>query len=332
MSNIIRLAGLGLAMIVGALANAGSASAADMSCAGKHFVFFPGGGEGDAFATIVYNGAKLAAQQTGCDVEYVWSDWNPQKMVQQLSEAIARKPTGIAVMGHPGDEAMDALIDQAEKAGIIVTAQNVSLPKAEGAYKSNGFGYVGAELYQAGWAAGDATIKKCGLKSGDEILVWGLLGQPGRGERTRGAKEAAEKAGLKVDYLEISDAVNKDGSQGIPVFASFVAAHPGLKALVTDHGVLTGTVPALMKGANKAPGAICAGGFDMSAATVQGIKDGYIAVVLDQQPFLQGYLPVLQLYLTAKYGFAGLHIDTGAALITKDNVGPVADLAKDAIR
>jgi simple sugar transport system substrate-binding protein len=126
--------------------------------------------------------------------------------------------------------------------------------------------------------------------------------------------------------------VNKDTSAAIPVFSSFAASHPKLKAIITDHGVLTGTVPALMRAANKAPGAICAGGFDLSAATVQGIKDGYIAVVLDQQPFLQGFLPIMQLYLTSKFGFAGLHIDTGAALITKANVDPVAALAKEAIR
>ena len=79
-----------------------AAHAADMSCAGKNFVFFPGGPEGGAFASIVYAGAKAAADQTGCHVDYVWSDWNPQKMVQQFSEAIARKPTGISIMGHPG--------------------------------------------------------------------------------------------------------------------------------------------------------------------------------------------------------------------------------------
>ena len=53
-----------------------------MSCAGKNFVFFPGGPEGGPFASIVYAGAKAAADQTGCKVDYVWSDWNPQKMVQ----------------------------------------------------------------------------------------------------------------------------------------------------------------------------------------------------------------------------------------------------------
>ena len=119
-----------------------SAHAADMSCAGKSFVFFPGGAEGDSFASIVYAGAKQAADQTGCHVDYVWSDWNPQKMVQQFSEAIARKPTGISIMGHPGQEALGPLIDQAEKAGIIVTTSNVDLPDKEAQYKANGFGYI----------------------------------------------------------------------------------------------------------------------------------------------------------------------------------------------
>ena len=111
----VAAAGLGLL-----LASSG-AQAADMSCAGKNFVFFPGGPEGGSFASIVYAGAKAAADQTGCHVDYVWSDWNPQKMVQQFSEAIARKPTGISIMGHPGEEALGPLIDQAEAAGIIVT-------------------------------------------------------------------------------------------------------------------------------------------------------------------------------------------------------------------
>ncbi len=63
-----------------------------------------------------------------------------------------------------------------------------------------------------------------------------------------------------------------------------------------------------------------------------GIQDGSIAVVLDQQPFLQGFIPIMQLYLTSKFGFAGMNIDTGAALITKDNIAAVADLAKEGIR
>jgi simple sugar transport system substrate-binding protein len=54
--------------------------------------------------------------------------------------------------------------------------------------------------------------------------------------------------------------------------------------------------------------------------------------VLDQQPFLQGFLPIVQICLSAKYGFAGLHIDTGASIITKDNIDFVAPLAEQGIR
>jgi simple sugar transport system substrate-binding protein len=311
---------------------ASPAYAVDMSCAGKNFVFFPGGPEGGAFASIVYAGAKAAADQTGCHVDYVWSDWNPQKMVQQLSEAIARKPTGISIMGHPGEEALGPLIDQAEKDGIIVTTSNVDLPNIEAEYKAEGFGYIGAQLHAAGMSLGTAAVNVCGLKSGDTAFVWGLLGQAGRGQRTQGVLDALKAAGVKVEYQEISDAINADSTQGIPVFASFVASHPDIKAAITDHGALTATLPAYMNAAGKQPGEICGAGFDLSAPIVKGVEDGYIAVVLDQQPFLQGYLPIIQLYLTSKFGFAGMNVDTGAALITKQNIAAVADLAAAGIR
>jgi len=332
MRKLVQVAGLCVAVAAGSLSLAGPAKAVDMSCTGLHFVFFPGGAEGDAFASIVYNGAKLAAQQTGCQVDYVWSEWNPQKMVQQLSEAIARKPTGISIMGHPGEQALAPLVDQAEKAGIIVTDANVDLPNIEAKYNAEGFGYVGALQYSAGAGLGKAAIQACGLKSGDEVFLWGLLGQAGRGERTKGVKDVLEKAGMKVDYVEISDAINKDAAQAIPDFTSFVAAHPGLKAFVFDHGNLTSATPALLKAANKQPGQICGAGFDLSPATALAVQDGSVAVVADQQPFLQGYLSIISMYLTAKYGFAGLHVDSGAAYVTKANIAMVAPLAKEVIR
>ncbi|SER10654.1 monosaccharide ABC transporter substrate-binding protein, CUT2 family [Faunimonas pinastri] len=310
----------------------GTAQAADMSCQGKNFVFFPGGSEGDSFASIVYNGAALAAQQTGCHVEYVWSDWNPELIVQQFSQAIGRSPTGIAVMGHPGDAALDPLIDRARKQGILVTTQNVDLPKAEEKYKGQGFGYVGAKNYSAGENLGDAAVKTCGLKQGDTAFVWGLLGQEARGLRTKGVIDAFKKSGVDVKYLEIADNINKDAAQGIPIFASFMAANPSIKAVVTDHGALTAMLPSYLKAAGKKPGEVCGTGFDLSAATSQGIKDGYITAVLDQQPFLQGYLSIIQLYLTSKFGFAGMDIDTGAAIIDKSNIDAVAPLTTDAIR
>ena len=321
-----------IALVASCLAVSAPAAAADMSCEGKRFVFFPGGPEGGSFASIVYNGAVLGAEHTGCKVEYVWSDWNPAKMVQQFKEAIARRPDGIALMGHPGEAALGNLVDEARAKGIIVTTQNVDLPVSESKYKADGMGYVGATLYEAGVSLGRGAVRECSLESGDQALVWGLLGQEARGQRTKGVIDALEAAGLQVEYLEISDATNKDAVNGVPVFTSFAASHPDLKAVVTDHGALTATLGTYLRSAGKQPGDVCGAGFDLSAVTSQGIGEGYIDVVLDQQPFLQGYLPIVQLYLTSKFGFAGMNIDTGAALVTARNIDLVAPLAAEAIR
>ena len=68
-------------------------------CSNVKIVFFPGGPEGGVFAVNVYNGAVQAAKDLGAQVSYVWSNWDPQKMIQQFSESAATKPDGIAVMG-----------------------------------------------------------------------------------------------------------------------------------------------------------------------------------------------------------------------------------------
>jgi len=303
----------------------------------KHFsdvsiVFFPGGSEGDSFASVVYNGAVAAANDLGCKVDYMWSGWQPDKMVSQFKDAIAMRPTGIAIMGHPGDDAFAPLVDEARAAGIIVTSQNSGLPTIEDKYKADGFGYVGQELYPSGEMLAKAAILRSGAQAGDTAIVWGLLGQEGRGQRTAGVVDAFEAAGLKVAYYEISDAVNADAAQGTSVFAGFVAANPDAKIVVTDHGALTSTVGTYLSAAGKAPGDIYAAGFDLSAATVEAINSGYLGCILDQQPWLQGYLPILQICLSAQYGFAGMHIDTGASIIDKDNIALVAPLAEQGIR
>jgi simple sugar transport system substrate-binding protein len=284
------------------------------------------------FANNVYNGAKAAQADLGPKVDYVFSDWDPQKMIQQFKEAAATKPDGIAVMGHPGDESFDSLIIDAEKNGILVTSQNTTLPKMEAAYAGNGFGYVGQDLYGAGFALGNEAVKRFGLKAGDKAMVWGLLSQPTRGERTKGAKEALEKAGLKVDYLEIDAATNKDPAAGTATFTGYVSANPDVKLIITDHGGLTATAETYLKAAGKKAGDIHIAGFDLSPATVTAVKGGWTELVIDQQPWLQGYLPILQLCLTKTYGFSGLHIDTGGGFVHKDNIDFLAPLAAKEIR
>jgi simple sugar transport system substrate-binding protein len=308
------------------------AAATGKWCSNVHIVFFPGGPQGGVFAVNVYNGAVQAQNDLGPKVDYVWSNWDPQTMITQFRTSAATKPDGIAVMGHPGDEAFDALIDDAEKQGIIVTSQNTPLPKAQAKYAANGFGYVGAQLYQAGYDLGTEAFKRSGLKAGDRAMVWGLKSQPTRGQRTQGVIDALTKAGMTVDYIEIDAATNADPSAGTPTFAAYVSSHPDVKLVVTDHGGLTATAQTYLSAAGKKPGDIYLAGFDLSPATVAAIQGGWTNLVIDQQEWLQGYLPILQICLTKVYGFSGLDINTGAGFVDKSNVAFVAPLAEKNIR
>jgi len=310
----------------------GSVPTAAQFCKGMKIVFFPGGTAGGGFETVVYNGAKAAAKALGPDVTYEWSDWDPNKMITQFQQAVATKPDGIAVMGHPGDSAFDPLIDQARSQGIFVTVMNTELPKAEAKYAAQGTGYVGATLYDAGAALANEAIKRDNLASGSRVFVWGLASQPGRGERTKGIVDTLRKAGMTVDYLEINDATNKDASAGVPIFTGYVSKHPDVKAMFIDHGNLTSAIPTYMKAANLKPGSVYMAGFDMSPATVQGVQKGYISLVIDQQEWLQGYFGIEQLCLSKEYGFSGLHIDTGGGFVDKSNIDQIAPLVTKQIR
>jgi simple sugar transport system substrate-binding protein len=307
-------------------------AAEDKWCSDTKIVFFPGGSPGGPFATVVYNGALAAQADLGADVEYVWSDWNPENMVTQFAQAAALNPDGIAIMGHPGDDAFESFVDEAEAEGIIVTSSNTQLPRLQGRYGSNGFGYVGAILYDAGYALGSEAVARFGLVEGDRAFVWGLLAQAGRGERTQGVVDSLEDAGLVVDYLEIDDATNADAAAGVPQFVGYASANPDVKLVVTDHGALTSTMETYLSSAGFGPDDVIGAGFDLSGPTVEAIRSGYTDLVIDQQQWLQGYLSILQICLTDNYFFTGLHIDTGAGFAHADNVESLAELAELQIR
>ena len=322
---------LALAVMIFVFAAPSAFAKNDYSC-DKKFIFFPGGPEGGPFGTIVYNGAVAAAEHTGCHVDYYWSQWNSEIMIKQFKEAVALQPDGIAIYGFPGDAAMRPIIEEAMSMGIAITTMNTPLPELEKTYKGDGFGYAGADLYTAGYNLGAKGVEVCGLSAGDKAFVWGLASMPNRGDRTKGALDALKDLGVEIVYQEIPDNVNSDASQGIPMYVATYAANPDIKMVITDHGGLTASLPTYMKAAGHGSVDVCGAGFDLSGPITKGIKEGYIDVVIDQQPFIEGYMPIIQLYLTTKYGMAGLNMDTGAAFVTGANIDAVAPLADLQIR
>lgn len=298
----------------------------DNWCRDTDIVFFPGGPDGGPFASVVHSGAEAAAANLGANVEYVWSDWNPELMVTQFEEAVAAQPDGIAIMGHPGDEVLRDLVDDAEAQGIIVTSQNTTLPQLEAKYVGKGFGYVGAENYSAGHNLGMEAVNRFGLGAGDQALVWGLLSQGERGQRTQGVIDALDESGLFVDYLEIDNVTNAEAAAGTSTFVDYVSSNRDVDLIVTDHGALTSIHQTYLEAADLGPDDIYMVGFDLTPSTVEGIRHGWTDLVIDQQQLLQGYLPILQICLTKRFAITGLHIDTGAGFAYADNIEQLANL------
>lgn len=332
---------IGPALVIAAAAafNLGLATAAKALdptpkwCSGVKIAAFPGGPQGGVFANNVYNGFRQAEEDLGPTVTYYFSNWDPNLMLTQIKQAIATKVDGIATYGFGGDAATDPLVKKAYDEGIIFTTLNTALPKVQAEYASKGLGYVGAPNYKAGYALAEEAIKRDHLKKGDEVFVWGLKGQGGdRGQRTVGVLDAFKKAGAKVIYQEIDSATNADPNAGTATFVGIMKKHPKIKIVVTDHGGLTSNVGVYAKAASLKPGQVFFAGFDMSPNTAQAIESGYQNLVIDQQPYLQGYIPILNICLTKKYGFSGLDINTAGAFVDKSNIAAVAPLAAKEIR
>lgn len=323
------LASTALVAVVG---SALPAAAQDLLGSGVTIYMQMGGPPGGPATLPRTNGAKDAARHLGAELIEQYSGWQPDVMVQHFREALAATPDCIVAMGHPGVDALQDLVDEAQAAGIVVTVNNTPLSSLQATYGGQGMGYAGVVLYDGGQITAREMIAAGKLQPGDKALVYGLLGQGERGESDRGLKEGLEAAGLEVDYIEISPEVNADTSLAVPILVAYIESNPELKAFGTQHGGVTGQITRVLEQAGKRPGDIVVGGIDLAPATIDGLEQGYISVTLDQQLYLQGFLPVTQCVLTKAYGFAGLTTNTGAGVVTPETIGALIPLIEAGIR
>jgi len=322
-------------ILVGVAAAAVTAIAGPVSAdpIGKGLVMYMqmGGNAGDGATLARQTGAKEAAEALGVDLKAQFSKWEPETMINQFKEAMAAKPNCIEIMGHPGSVAFHDLVKQAVDEGIVVTDGNAPLTDLQKEFGPKGFGYAGVDLYAGGALTANAMIAQ-GLKAGDEAVVWGIFSHAERGVSEKGLADTLEKAGLKVDRLDIPQEVNSDPTLGIPQFAAYIQAHPNLKAIGLQHGSVTGVMPEALKKAGKKPGEIIVGGIDLAPATIDGLKSGYVSATLDQLLYLQGFVPVVQCVMTAKYKMPGLSLNTGAGAVTPKTIDALTTLIDAGIR
>jgi simple sugar transport system substrate-binding protein len=308
------------------------ARADELLGAGITMYFQMGGNPGDGSTLPRTNGARAAAAALGVRLNEQYSGWQPETMLKHFREALAASPGCIEIMGHPGNDAFASLVADAEKRGIVVTSGNSPLTRLKDQYGGAGFGYAGVDLYEGGKLTAQKMIEYGGLKKGDKALEYGLRAQAERGRSDQGLYDTLKAAGLDVDYIEISPEVDHDSSLAVPILAAYAQKHPNLKAIGTQHGNVTAFIGKALQEAGKKPGEVTVGGIDLAPATIDGLKKGWVSVALDQQLYLQGFLPVVQCVLSKRYGFAGLSINTGAGVVTPKTIGALVPLIDKGIR
>ena len=195
-----------------------------------------------------------------------------------------------------------------------------------------GGGYVGANLDPQGYALGAEAVRLSGIKPGDKAIVVADWSQENRVIRELATVRALEDAGVTVIKLTTTPEMAGDPNLAIPVISAGLIANPDVKLIGYPGGQMLGNAPTYMEAVGKKPGEIFNIGFDTSPQVVQAFDQGWVQLTSDQQPFLQGYVPILSLCGQAVYGLGPLSVDTGAGFVTKDNYKAVGALATEGLR
>ncbi len=284
---------------------------------GERYVLVSHAPDSDSWWNTVKNGIKLAGDQMGVAVEYT----NPPSgdiadMARLIDQAAASKPDGI-ITTLADFEVLKGPIRAAVDQGIDVIIMNTGTP--EQAREVGALMYVGQPEYDAGLAAG-MRAKGDGVTS--FVCVNHAIQQPTVGERCRGFAD-----GLGV---ELGDSMMDSGTDPAEIknkVLAYLSANPDTNGILTLGPVSADPTIAALK-ENGMAGQIYFGTFDLGEEIVTAIKDGTIQWGIDQQPFLQAYLPVVILTNYDRYGvLPGNNINSGPGFVTKDGLGKIEEFA-----
>ncbi len=233
------------------------------------------------------------------------------EMVSAFDSAISGGADGIAI-ALTDSSAFVGPTKQAFSKGIPVIAYNATAP---GNFPLT---YVGQDLFQSGVLMGQRIAQD--VKSG-QILVG--ISQPGGNNvqpRLDGLTSALKQAAPGVQVTSINTGAAQAGE--LNAMTAAYDGHKGAKGLYAVDAGSTASIAQLIASRNL-QGQIHAGGFDTLSDTINGVKSGALDFTIDQSAYLQGFLPVLYLYM---YRLTGTLVtppstDTGLTFVTKSNAG-----------
>lgn len=274
----------------------------------------------DPFWSVVKNGVERAAQDTGANVEYRAPEtFDMVAMSQLIDAAVNQEPDGL-VISMPDAAALGPSVENAIAAGIPVISMNAG---GDAAKELGVLLHVGQSEYDAGRAAGEKMAELGGTKA---LCVNHEVGNISLDDRCAGFEEGF---GGKVSVMPTTNDPTEIESKVMAALDS----DGDIDTVIALGASLAGEPTVAAVEAIGRSGDVLVGSFDLSGGFLQAVADGKAAFAIDQQQFLQGYLPVVFLALQAEYGLMpGGDVPSGPNLITKDKAEQVIDLSSQGIR
>jgi simple sugar transport system substrate-binding protein len=271
----------------------------------------------DSFWLIVRNGAEAAAEETQSDLEYR----SPEKfdmaaMAQLIDAAVASKPDGL-IVSIPDAAALGGPIRAAVAAKIPVISINSGLIVSK---QLGCLMHIGQEDESAGRQAGE-RMKALGVKNA--VILNQEVGNAALELRIKGFREGFEGPFHHIQVLPVT----MDFKECQDAMADYLANYPSVDGIVALGPIVAEPALQAVQSAEKT-GKIKVCTFDISPAIVQALVKKQIEFAIDQQEWLQGYLPVVFLANYEKYGsiLQNELILTGPSFVTPENAQKVVNL------
>jgi simple sugar transport system substrate-binding protein len=277
-------------------------------------------GAGDSFWAVAKRGAEQAGKDMGVDVQYSESANDPQKQAQLIDAAVTDKVDGIAVSA-PNPDALRDPLKKAVDAGIPVITLN------SGQADSADLGAI-THVGQDETIAGEAAGKELAAGGSQKLLcVVHEQANIGLNQRCDGAKQGF---GGEVENFQVKGV--EDISTTLTEIQSKLESDDSIDAVLTLNPDIAVAARDAVQGASSEAKLAT---FDLSGDVVNAIEAGEIDFAIDQQQYLQGYLPVVFLKLfvdNANTVGGGQPVLTGPGFVDKGNASTVKQLAEEGTR
>ena len=270
------------------------------------------------FFEPVKQGMNDAARMLGVRCDWLGTPGVDVKAQAELvRQAVAQGYQGLAA-NLIDPVAFDAVVEEAIKAGVPVVAFNVD----DHATPNARLAAVNQRLYEAGRTLGQHVAPNIPADS-HVLLTMHDEGVSALEDRRRGIQDALHAKGVKWTVL----VTGNDSAKGAEVIADALRRQPGIR-VVLSTGQSDTEAAGLAIEKHFPAGGYWSAGFDLSETTLRLIQAGHIRWTIDQQPYVQGFYPVVMLTHQLRYGLKPSSLDAGAAVIDRSTAAQVLELTR----